>query len=38
MSTGKVHETTVAPNVSLEKGDAVVFDNGYINFSWFRTL
>jgi putative transposase len=38
MTPGKVHESTVAPSILLEKGDVVVFDKGYMNFAWFRTL
>jgi len=38
MTTGKVHENTIAPTIPLEKGDVVVFDKGFLNFAWFRTL
>ena len=38
MTEGKVHESTVAPNIPLESGDVVVFDRGYNDFAWFKTL
>jgi len=38
MTTGKIHESTVAPSVPLESGDVVVFDRGYNNVAWFKTL
>jgi len=38
MTEGKVHESTVAPSVPLESGDVVVFDRGYNDFAWFKTL
>lgn len=38
VTTGKVHEQRVAPSMPLEKGDVVVFDRGYTDFSWYKTL
>ncbi len=38
VTTGKVHETQVAPSIPLDKGDVAVFDRGYTNFSWYKTL
>ena len=38
VTTGKVHEQRVAPMIPLEKGDVVVFDKGYTDFKWFRSL
>ena len=38
MTEGKVHEATVAPTIPLESGDVVVFDRGYNDFVWFKTL
>ena len=38
VTTGKVHETQVAPSIPLEKGDVAVFDRGYTDFSWYRSL
>lgn len=38
MTEGKVHETQVAPSIPLEKGDVAIFDKGYTDFSWYRTL
>lgn len=38
MTTGKVHEQTVARVVPFEKDDVVAFDRGYPDFSWYATL
>ena len=38
MTTGKVHETQVAPSIPLEKGDIAVFDRGYTDFKWYHAL
>jgi len=38
MTEGKVHESTIAPSIPLESGDVVVFDRGYNDFAWFKTL
>ena len=38
MTTGKVHESTIAPSVPLESGDVIVFDRGYNDFAWFNAL
>ena len=38
MTTGKVHEQTVARVVPFEKDDVVAFDRGYSDFSWYATL
>jgi len=38
MTEGKVHESSVAPTIPLEPGDVVVFDRGYNDFAWFKTL
>ena len=38
MTEGKVHESTIAPSVPLESGDVIVFDRGYNDFTWFKTL
>jgi len=38
MTEGNVHESTIAPGVPLESGDVVVFDRGYNDFAWFKTL
>lgn len=38
MTTGKVHEQRIAPSIPLEKGDVVVFDRGFTNYSWYATL
>ena len=38
MTTGKVHETKVAPSIPLDKGDVAIFDKGYTDFSWYKSL
>jgi putative transposase len=38
MTPGKVHEMHVAPAIPLERGDVVVFDKGYTDYSWFQYL
>lgn len=38
VTTGKVHETKAAPSIPLEKGDVAVFDRGYTDFKWYKTL
>ncbi|MFA4889342.1 MAG: IS4 family transposase [Candidatus Omnitrophota bacterium] len=38
VTTGKVHETKVAPSIPLEKGDVAIFDRGYTDFKWYKTL
>ena len=38
ITTGKVHETQVAPSIPLEKGDVAIFDKGYTDFAWFKSL
>jgi len=35
---GLVNETRISPLIPLEKGDVAVFDMGYIDFSWFKSL
>ena len=38
VTTGKVHESQVAPNIPLEKGDVAIFDRGYTDFQWYHDL
>src|SRR4030067_572452 len=38
VTTGKVHEQLIAPSIPLEKGDVAVFDRGYHNLKWYKTL
>jgi len=38
VTTGKVHETKIAPSIPLEKGDVAIFDRGYTDFSWYKAL
>ncbi len=38
VTTGKVHETQVAPSIPLDKGDVAIFDRGYTDFSWYKSL
>jgi len=38
VTTGKVHETQVAPSIPLERGDVAIFDKGYTDFAWYKSL
>ena len=38
MTTGKAHETQVAPEIPVKRGDVVVVDRGYTDFRWFKEL
>jgi putative transposase len=38
MTTGKVHETRVAPYIPLDRDDVAIFDKGYTDFSWYKSL
>lgn len=38
VTDAKTHESRIAKVLSLPKGSIVVFDKGYINYSWFREL
>jgi hypothetical protein len=38
VTTGKEHEQKVVPRVPLEKGDVVVIDRAFTNFTWFASL
>jgi len=38
MTDGKDNDNIVTPFIPLEKGDIAVFDMGYIDFSWFKSL
>lgn len=38
ITTGKVHEQKVAPSIPLEKGDVAIFDRGYNDLAWYKTL
>jgi putative transposase len=38
MTTGKVHETKVAPMIPVNQGDIFVVDRGYTDFNWFKEL
>lgn len=38
VTTGKVHEQRVAPSIPMEKGDVIVFDRGYTDYNWHKTL
>jgi len=38
VTNGNVHETQVAPSIPLEKGDVAIFDRGYTDFKWYKTL
>lgn len=38
ITTGKEHEQKVAPSIPLDTGDVAVFDLGYTNFEWYKSL
>jgi putative transposase len=38
VTAGNVHETQVAPSVPLDKGDVAIFDKGYTDFAWYKSL
>lgn len=38
VTTGKVHESKVAPFIPLESGDVAIFDRGHTNFKWYKML
>ncbi|MFH1996244.1 MAG: IS4 family transposase [Candidatus Omnitrophota bacterium] len=38
VTTGKVHETQVAPSIPLERGDVAIFDRGFTDFRWYKSL
>jgi len=38
VTTGKVHETKIAPSIPLDKGDVAIFDRVYLDFAWYKSL
>ncbi|MDD5423079.1 MAG: IS4 family transposase [Candidatus Omnitrophica bacterium] len=38
VANGKDNDNKALPLIPLEKGDVAVFDMGYIDFSWFKSL
>ena len=38
LTNAKTHESRIAQALELPKGSIVVFDKGFINYSWFRSL
>ena len=38
MTNGKDNDTVPTPSIPLEKGDIAVFDMGYFNFPWYKSL
>jgi len=38
VTTGREHETRIAPMIPLERGDVAVFDRGFTNFAWYASL
>lgn len=38
MTPGKDNDKKVAPSIPLDTGDVVVFDKGYTNFEWYKSL
>jgi len=38
VTPGKAHETKVAPSIPLDRGDVGIFDKGYTDFAWYKSL
>lgn len=38
LTTGKVHESQIAPKIPLDSGDVVVMDRGYLDYDYLQTL
>ncbi len=38
VTAGKVHESQVAPSIPLDRGDVAIFDKGYTDFAWYKSL
>lgn len=38
ITTGKTSEYTIAPRIPFEKGDVAVFDRGYLDFGYLKSL
>ncbi|MBN1594908.1 IS4 family transposase [candidate division FCPU426 bacterium] len=38
LTTGKVHESQIAPKIPLDSGDVVVMDRGYLDYGYLQTL
>ena len=38
VTPGKVHETKIAPSIPLDGGDVAIFDKGYADFLWYKSL
>ena len=38
VTTARTHESRIANTLGLPEGSIVVFDKGYVNYSWFRLL
>src|SRR5215469_14390558 len=38
ITNAKTHESTMSKTLELPKGSIVVFDKGFIDYSWFRSL
>ena len=38
VTAGKVHETQVAPSIPLDRDDVAIFDRGYTDFAWYKSL
>lgn len=38
VTTGKTHETQIAPSIPLDKGDVAIFDRAYLDFAWYKSL
>lgn len=35
---GKSHDTQIAPSIPLDRDDVAIFDRGYTNFAWYKSL
>lgn len=38
LTTGRVHESSLVPNIPLEAGDVAIFDRGFLNFKYLHSL
>ncbi len=38
LTTGKVPDQKIAPFIPFERRDVVIFDKGYTDFAWYKTL
>lgn len=38
VTSGKANEQAIAPRIPLERGDVAVFDRGYNNLDWYKSI